>query len=115
MACFNYEATSNHDYRVHGCTDAPSYGAGATSIVFHMTLDAGNDQQNWQMDLQYWTGSTWSNVGAYTGYLTYSSPSTRSFSLSGKKAGSYRIRVTLRNEANTLISVNQTSAFIVKR
>ncbi|PEJ28451.1 hypothetical protein CN677_27050 [Bacillus pseudomycoides] len=75
------------------CLDADSYGPGATSIDVSLSAPEGTSgfERIYTTMLEYWNGKHWAAVAQKSGSFKYSV--TNVFPLSGKPAGSYRVRV----------------------
>ncbi|TKI49740.1 MULTISPECIES: hypothetical protein [Lysinibacillus] len=99
---------------INGSTDVDKYVSWSTYIEFCHGYKDGTAQGTrleYTAYLQYWDGSSWTNVDHHTGYFSYSS--CFNWSLTGRKAGSYRIRTVYYFKGSSY--VNRTSAFIVER
>ena len=101
------------DMTVIGSTDVYAYADWATTIDFYQSLVPGVPKTYYTIYLQFWTGSSWSNVDSKVGYFQYNV--TRSFSLAGRSEGYYRIRGLYRKEGYTDYNVNITNSFYVNR
>lgn len=111
MPAYSQLHSPNYSPNFIGSTDYNSYGVNATSIDFEHGVMNGITH-NYTIALEYWNGSSWNAVELKNG--TIRTTGTLKFYLSGKKAGSYRIRGYYWQSGGTTW-INGTPAFIVNR
>jgi hypothetical protein len=120
MAGLNYNE-SEQPYWFPTFTDADTYGPRATTIDVEMYVaeSYGLGTWDWQMYVQHWNGTAWKTQTTqyFSGYVSPSSPSFRSFNISKvcPTSGSYRVIVFLHPRPDTDTVINVTHAFVVNR
>ena len=122
MKCDNMIGSPDYTSLISACTDKDAYAASDTSIKLWINYGVPNAEGGLKTDftaaLEFWDGSNWMAVELQTGSITtVTSPSsTKTFSLTGKSAGSYRFKIYYSGKLlQGGTAINQTYAFVVAR